>query len=161
MTGPAAEPVLVAEGLSRSYGEALVLDDVSLTIAAGEVHALLGENGAGKTTLIKIVTGVYSPDEGTLAIAGETVTLSSPHDASRRGIGVVYGGGRLGLMGAIADSALSAGGEVIGVIPQALVDAAWYRALTGVPPVEAMELLLGKLRKTPNNIMFLLGMNAS
>ena len=82
--------VLEARGLTKRFPGVLALDGADLVLEPGTIHALLGENGAGKSTLIKIVTGVYSPDEGTLAIAGETVTLASPHDASRRGIGVVY-----------------------------------------------------------------------
>lgn len=82
--------VLEARGLTKRFPGVLALDAADLVLEPGTIHALLGENGAGKSTLIKIVTGVYSPDEGTLHIAGEAVTLSSPHDASRRGIGVVY-----------------------------------------------------------------------
>jgi ribose transport system ATP-binding protein len=76
--------------MGKAFPGVQALDAAHLRLEPGTIHALLGENGAGKSTLIKIITGVYSPDEGTLAIGGETVTLSSPHDASRRGIAVVY-----------------------------------------------------------------------
>ncbi|MFN8622423.1 MAG: sugar ABC transporter ATP-binding protein, partial [Chloroflexota bacterium] len=83
-------PVLEARGVSKSFPGVKALDAADLKLEAGSIHALLGENGAGKSTLIKIITGLYTPDEGGLFIDGAAVTLSSPHDASRRGIGVVY-----------------------------------------------------------------------
>ena len=83
-------PVLEARTVSKSFPGVKALDAADLRLDAGTIHALLGENGAGKSTLIKIITGVYTPDEGTLLIDGQQVALSSPHDASRRGIAVVY-----------------------------------------------------------------------
>ena len=66
------------------------LDDVSLAVRAGEVHALVGENGAGKSTLIKVMTGVYQPDEGELAYLGQPVTFARPRDAQAAGISTIY-----------------------------------------------------------------------
>src|SRR5690606_17665187 len=62
----------------------------SLDVAGGEVHAIVGENGAGKSTLMKILAGVYQPDEGSIELAGEAVRIADPIDARRRGIGMVY-----------------------------------------------------------------------
>ncbi|HRE00004.1 MAG TPA: ATP-binding cassette domain-containing protein, partial [Ilumatobacteraceae bacterium] len=62
----AAPPRLAARGLTKSYGSVTVLDHVDLTLAPGEVRALLGENGAGKSTLIKILSGVEQPTRGTI-----------------------------------------------------------------------------------------------
>jgi len=82
--------VLAMANISKSYGGVHALHDVSFDLDAGEVHALVGQNGAGKSTLIKILAGAQPPDAGTITINGETVTLSSPADALRLGIGTVY-----------------------------------------------------------------------
>ncbi len=81
---------LEARGLSKSFPGVKALDQVNLALAAGEVHALMGENGAGKSTLIKILTGVHRPDEGSLLLAGEPVSIGSPMEAMEAGIGVVH-----------------------------------------------------------------------
>ena len=83
-------PVLELHGISKRFDATQALDGVSLTLHPGEVHALLGENGAGKSTLIKIVTGIYSPDAGTVTVAGEPVTLRSSADAQRYGLAAIY-----------------------------------------------------------------------
>ena len=64
------EPLLTLSGIGKTFGTLKALDDVSLEIAVGEVHCLLGENGAGKSTLCNIVFGVYQPDVGTMRLAG-------------------------------------------------------------------------------------------
>jgi len=66
-------PVLVLRGVSKSFPGVRALTDVSFDVHPGEVHALLGENGAGKSTLIKIVSGVYPPDSGEIAVEGKPV----------------------------------------------------------------------------------------
>jgi ABC-type sugar transport system ATPase subunit len=73
-------------GISKSFGGVRALDEISLTIATGSIHALVGENGAGKSTLGKILAGVITPDRGQLLIAGEPVTFHSPREAITRGI---------------------------------------------------------------------------
>jgi ABC-type sugar transport system ATPase subunit len=73
-------------GISRSFGGVRALDEVSLTIAHGSIHALVGENGAGKSTLGKILAGVITPDRGQLLLDGEPVTFRSPREAILRGI---------------------------------------------------------------------------
>jgi simple sugar transport system ATP-binding protein/ribose transport system ATP-binding protein len=75
--------------VSKRFGGVRALDAVSLTIARGEVHALVGENGAGKSTLGRIVAGVIAPDDGQLRLAGEPVTLRSPREALERGIATI------------------------------------------------------------------------
>jgi ABC-type sugar transport system ATPase subunit len=82
--------VLSVAGLSKRYGDALVLDDVSLEVAPGEVHALLGENGAGKSTLIKIVSGVVRPDAGRVTVAGRELAFGSPHGAQAAGVSTLF-----------------------------------------------------------------------
>jgi ribose transport system ATP-binding protein len=81
---------LSARGIQKSYGPARVLDDVSLDLRPGSVHAILGENGAGKSTLMKILAGVERPDSGTLRLDGLEYAPRSPLDARRRGVAIVH-----------------------------------------------------------------------
>ena len=76
--------------LSKRFGEMQALDQVSLRVRAGSVHALLGENGAGKSTLVKCVVGYHRPDQGSILIGGRERDVRSPHDAHALGIGMVY-----------------------------------------------------------------------
>ncbi|MFW9890455.1 MAG: ATP-binding cassette domain-containing protein, partial [Candidatus Thorarchaeota archaeon] len=79
------------EGISKTFpGGVEANKNIKLHIREGEVHGLLGENGAGKTTLMNILYGLLSPDEGTIKIRGEEVTLKSPEDAIKRGVGMVH-----------------------------------------------------------------------
>nr|MDQ4030361.1 ATP-binding cassette domain-containing protein [Actinomycetota bacterium] len=89
-TGSEREPVLELSGISKRFDATQALDGVSLALFPGEVHALLGENGAGKSTLIKIMTGIHSPDAGTIAVRGEETTLRGSADAQRHGIAAIY-----------------------------------------------------------------------
>ena len=83
-------PVLCAEGISKFFPGTIALDDVSLTLFEGEIHALLGENGAGKSTLIKCLTGAYRRDAGTISIDGTDVNPTSTLASQSLGIGTVY-----------------------------------------------------------------------
>jgi len=76
--------------VTKTFPGVRALDEVNLRLKPGEVHALLGENGAGKSTLIKIITGIQPPDSGELLIGGEPRSLSSAHEATKAGIGVVH-----------------------------------------------------------------------
>jgi len=82
--------LLEARGIHKSFSGVHVLDDVHLEIARGEVHALMGENGAGKSTLIKIITGVYTKDAGTISMNGKEVCIQTRQDAEKQGIAVIY-----------------------------------------------------------------------
>ena len=77
-------------GIGKSFPGVRALSDVSLTLYAGEVLALVGENGAGKSTLMKILAGAQRADSGTITIEGNEVVIGSPHDAERLGIGMIY-----------------------------------------------------------------------
>jgi ABC-type uncharacterized transport system ATPase subunit len=77
-------------GVTKRFPGVVANADIDLEIHEGEVHALLGENGAGKSTLSNIITGLYRPDEGSLELHGEPVTLRSPRDALERGVGMVH-----------------------------------------------------------------------
>ncbi len=81
-----SEPVLRIEDLTAGYGGAAVLRNVSLTIAAGQVVALLGANGAGKTTTLRVVSGLVRPMSGTVSYVGADVGRASPQSLARRGI---------------------------------------------------------------------------
>ena len=83
-------PVLTARAVSKRFGPTLALDRVDLSIHAGEVVALMGANGAGKSTLVKIVSGVYAPDDGELSLRGQPFRPASPHDAKRWGVATVH-----------------------------------------------------------------------
>jgi ribose transport system ATP-binding protein len=78
------------QGISKRYGGVRALQDASLTIEAGRIHAVLGENGAGKSTLIKIMAGVVAPDEGQMLLEGRPVTFASPAAANAAGIVCIF-----------------------------------------------------------------------
>ena len=88
LTGPTARAEL--HGISKRFAATQALDDVSLTLLPGEIHALVGENGAGKSTLVKILAGIHQPDTGTIAIDGETVQIAGPAQARALGIATVH-----------------------------------------------------------------------
>lgn len=79
-----------AQGILKTFPGVKALEDVSLTLTRGSIHALLGENGAGKSTLIKVMTGVYQPDSGSMKLAGAAYQPQNTHDAIAKGIGVVH-----------------------------------------------------------------------
>jgi simple sugar transport system ATP-binding protein/ribose transport system ATP-binding protein len=82
-------PHLEIRGIGKSFGGTRALNDVSIEVRAGSVHAFVGENGAGKSTLGKIVAGVLEPDQGQLVLKGEPVSFRSPREALQRGIALV------------------------------------------------------------------------
>ena len=84
------DAALEARNVSKSYGHVTALDNVTFTVRAGEVVALIGDNGAGKSTLVKILSGTESPTAGELLIDGEPVTITGPMDARRHGVETVY-----------------------------------------------------------------------
>jgi len=84
-------PVLLQmTGISKQFPGVKALQHVDLQVRAGECLALVGENGAGKSTLMKILSGVYSPDEGTIAIDGQIVEPRNPHHAQELGVSIIY-----------------------------------------------------------------------
>ncbi len=82
--------LLEATGIAKRYGAVAALRDASLSVRAGEVHALMGANGAGKSTLVKILTGAVHPDSGSITVRGEAYSARSPAEARRGGIVSVY-----------------------------------------------------------------------
>ena len=90
-TGPSTgAPLLAAHGICKRFGDFTANDEVGFEIAAGEIHALLGENGAGKSTFVKMVYGLLQPDSGQIVWRGEPVTIRSPQHARDLGIGMVF-----------------------------------------------------------------------
>ncbi|MEZ4709881.1 MAG: sugar ABC transporter ATP-binding protein [Caldilineaceae bacterium] len=83
-------PVLEIEHVSKRFDSTQALDDVSLTLYPGEIHALLGENGAGKSTLIKIMTGIYQPDSGDMRLDGAPISVRNSVDAQNYGIAAIH-----------------------------------------------------------------------
>lgn len=82
--------ILDVQNISKSFPGIKALDQVNLTVKKGEIHALVGENGAGKSTLMKILSGVYIPDEGTIVLDGVQVRIKNPREAEQLGISIVY-----------------------------------------------------------------------
>nr|WP_328698610.1 sugar ABC transporter ATP-binding protein [Craterilacuibacter sinensis] len=77
-------------GIAKSFGPVTVLKDVAFSLSAGEIHALMGENGAGKSTLMKILTGLYQADAGSIRVAGEAVDIRNPRQAEALGIAIMH-----------------------------------------------------------------------
>lgn len=89
-TNPAGDALLRMRGISKRFGPVQALADVTFTVRKGAVHALCGENGAGKSTLMKILAGVYQPDDGTIELNGQECCFERPADAIRAGISMIY-----------------------------------------------------------------------
>ena len=87
---PETSPLLEARAIGKSFLGIAALDNVDISLNRGEVHALLGENGAGKSTLIKILTGVYHRDRGTIRLDGAEISPTTVAEAQNLGIGTVY-----------------------------------------------------------------------
>jgi ABC-type sugar transport system ATPase subunit len=84
------EPLLELKGINKGFAGIPVLEDVSLTIHAGEIHALVGENGAGKSTLLKIIFGAHRADSGSMRLNGKAAALRNPHEALKSGVSMVH-----------------------------------------------------------------------
>ena len=87
---PSPEILLELRGIHKAFPGVKALENIDLDILRGETHMLLGENGAGKSTLIKILTGVYPPDAGTITFKGVPVVFQNPSDSQKAGISVIY-----------------------------------------------------------------------
>ncbi|WP_319532253.1 sugar ABC transporter ATP-binding protein [uncultured Cohaesibacter sp.] len=85
-----AQHLLEVEDVRKEFPGVVALDDVSLKVRPGTVHALMGENGAGKSTLMKIVAGIYHPDHGSVKLRGQPVVMSTPLDALSAGVAMIH-----------------------------------------------------------------------
>ena len=84
------EVILTMKGIDKSFPGVHALDHVDFEVCRGEVHALMGENGAGKSTLMKVLTGIYEKDAGTITYEGREVTFANPREAQNAGIVIVH-----------------------------------------------------------------------
>lgn len=82
--------LLEISGIRKTFPGVIALDDVSFTVAEGEIHTLLGENGAGKSTLMNVLTGLYHPDRGSITVGGVHTHFTCPADSLKMGIGMVH-----------------------------------------------------------------------
>jgi len=88
--GNASEPILATTGVSKTFPGVKALQGVDFRLFPGEVHTLMGQNGAGKSTLINVLTGVLTPDSGTIRLGGEAVAFASPQEAEAAGVRTLY-----------------------------------------------------------------------
>jgi len=83
-------PYISAKNITKSFGTVIANNNINFDVYGGEIHALLGENGAGKSTLMNMLSGVYTPDSGSICVHGKAVSFSSPKDAIKAGVGMIY-----------------------------------------------------------------------
>ena len=88
--GQPVPPLIALRGISKSFPGSRALAHVDMDVFAGEVHAVMGENGAGKSTLMKIIAGVYEPDEGEILLGGQRVQFRHPREAQEHGISIIH-----------------------------------------------------------------------
>lgn len=83
-------PYIEMKSITKKFGKVIANNNINLEVYGGEVHALLGENGAGKSTLMNMLSGVYTPDGGSILLHGEKIQFTSPKDAIKAGVGMIY-----------------------------------------------------------------------
>src|SRR6516162_10654994 len=86
----ASTDVIAIDNLVKRFGELVAVDDASLSVRRGEIHALVGENGAGKTTLMNVLYGLLPRDSGTIRLHGQAIEFAGPAAAIAAGIGMVH-----------------------------------------------------------------------
>ena len=151
------DALLRAERISRSFGAVVALQDASLHLPTGEITGLVGDNGAGKSTLVKIVSGVVTPNSGTIEFLGKPAHFASPAEARAQGIETVYQD--LALAGNLAVWAnvylgreLTVGPKILHILDKRAMlsrtSEMLERFMRNVPPiVEPVELLSGGQRQ--------------
>jgi ABC-type uncharacterized transport system ATPase subunit len=152
MPAPTGAMALETYQLTKRFGSFTALDSVSLKVAPGSVHALLGENGAGKSTLVKCIAGFHRAEEGSIVTDGREQDIQNPVVARALGIGMVYQHFTLAPGMTVAENLLLAGGKVPGVISWREQRAALGEFLKSTPfrldlDARPMELAAGEKQK--------------
>ena len=88
--GMTQEPIIYARNLVKRYGRVVALDHCDFELMPGEILAVIGDNGAGKSTVVKVLTGIYQPDEGDIQIGGQLVSLPDPQTAESAGVTAIH-----------------------------------------------------------------------
>ena len=141
-------PRLELLGITKAYPGVVANSDVSLTLAAGEIHAVLGENGAGKSTLMKIIYGAVQPDSGTIRINGNAVEIRNPHMARALGIGMVFQHFNLFDTMTVAENVwLGLEGQTLDQVTQSIVERATEYGLDIDPQRPIHTLSVGEMQR--------------
>ena len=141
-------PRLELLGITKAYPGVVANSDVSLTLAAGEIHAVLGENGAGKSTLMKIIYGAVQPDSGTIRIDGNAVEIRNPHMARALGIGMVFQHFNLFDTMTVAENVwLGLEGQTLAQVTQSIVERATEYGLDIDPQRPIHTLSVGEMQR--------------
>ena len=90
MGTPTTDYILSIRDVTKSFPGVRALNGVSIDVQRGTVHGVVGENGAGKSTLMKILSGVYKKDTGTIIFDGQTIETTTPHESMHRGLAIIY-----------------------------------------------------------------------
>jgi ribose transport system ATP-binding protein len=135
---PSTSPLLQAHAIRKSFGATAALDGVDLSVAGGEVLALVGENGAGKSTLMKVLSGAHAPDGGQMTLGGVPYAPANPLEARRAGVAMIY--------------------QELALAPHLSVT---ENILLGVEPARAGVLKRAKMRERAQNAMSQVGLACS
>ena len=145
-------PMLEMRGITKRFPGVVANDGVDLSVLPGQVHTLLGENGAGKSTLMKILYGLHQPDEGTVHLNGEQITITSPTDAISQGIGMIHQHFMLVPTLTVAENvALGLGGRMglsdMGPVKERLADVSDRYGLHVDPDAKIWQLAVGERQR--------------
>jgi branched-chain amino acid transport system ATP-binding protein len=137
-----SEPLLAVNQVTIRFGGIIALDDISIDVRPGAIHAVIGPNGAGKSTLLNVVTGLYRPDHGSVSLAGRRLDSAPPYVVCRMGVGRTFQNTELfGEMSALENVMLGADRHFAYGLASAAIRGRTYRSLETKAREEAEELL--------------------